>query len=212
MTIFSIYIILEDGLCIFNQDLIPNPPPTQLVTGLFTAMQDFVSEVTGSNLKNLTAGGYTFIFEKFGPLTIAISTSSNVGERIKTMFNIRKIGLRFMKKYGTMIDEFQGDTSVFYSFEDDIKEILGEENIIIKDAYPTSPLTPIVLVTLSKDLQATARTLLQLGSGTVETISESSKKTIYETSRDLESLVVIGHVGRFTKDNEIIYFTQENPF
>lgn len=209
MSIFSIYVISEDGRCIYNQDLIPNHPPTQLVTGLLTAVQDFVMEVTGDHMQNLTAGGYTFVFEKFGPITIAVSTSSNIGEKITTMFNIRKIGLRFMKKYGEMLDRWQGDLSVFYSFEEDIRELLGEKNVIMKEAYPSKVLTPITLMSINKELQLTGRSLLQMGKGSPEDVAQVTGKTLYETTRDLESLVNLGHIGRFVHDEVIIYFVQE---
>ncbi len=208
MSIAAIYVLLEDGRCIFNHNLVPSPPPYLLVTGLLAALQDFVHEVSNSYIKNFSAGDYTFYCEKRGYIQVVIASTTHLEDKSHIEFNLLQITLRFINKYGELLEDWEGDTVIFDSFIGDLEEILGKDNLLMRESVPTDPLTSLTLVRLNRDLQKTAQALLQIQKGTVVDISKISERTVYQTQGDLDKLVDLGHIGRYNANGKWVYFIQ----
>lgn len=204
MRIFAVYVINENGLCLYHQSFTADAPPYSLITGLLTAMQNFVLEVTGSYPTDLSAGGFTFHMEKYGPLTIVLTTS-NQKTPIPTLGDL---GIRFLSRFGEKVEKWKGKVSDFQSFDSDIKDILGESQIQPR-LDPKSPLTALVLLSIHPDLQDVAQAIIRITEASSHEISKLTGQNEYITRLQCEELVKLGHVGRIHSDvDEFIYFTR----
>jgi len=206
MSIATIYILLEDGRCIFTYNLVPNPPPYLLVTGLLAALQDFVFEVSNSYISSFTAGEYTFLCEKRGPIQVVIATTLEGEKKPNLEFNLLQIALRFINKYGELLEEWDGNTVVFDTFITELEEILGKEDLKYRESVPTNPLSSFTLVKLESNLQETAQAMLQIRNGNISQVHELTDRTIYQIQSDLDKLVELGHIGRYSSEGKWIYF------
>lgn len=206
----SIYILLDDGRAIFSKDFVPDPPPSQLLTGMMRAMQDFIFELTGDYITEIVAGGFRFFCELFGPLMIVLVTSPTIE---KNDFNVdsklNKIGLRFMRNYGAILDAWKGDVNEFIEFENDIAEILGDFSVV--SVQPIKQLTGLSLLSLSPSVQHVARILVELGRGTKEDISHQLQIRGHSIDADdlelgLLELINAGFIGYSLRDGDRDYF------
>lgn len=203
MRIFSIFVISENGLCLFQQSFTANAPPYGLITGLLTAVQAFVFEVTGDYPTELSTGGFSFHLKKYGPLTFVLTTSSTS----KPIENLNTLGLRFMTKFGAIAAKWKGKVSDFHDFKYDVEEVLGKSQIK-KRIDPYNPLTGMTLLTLDIELQDVAQALIQSGEASSEELTKITGKSEYITRMKLEKLLELGHVGRTQDDDDFIYFVR----
>lgn len=204
MRLYAVYVINDNGLCLFNQAFTAVAPPYNLITGLLTAMQNFVFEVTGSYPTDLSAGGFTFHMEKYGPLTVVLSTSNEK----QPIPRLNQLGVRFLQRFGDKIEGWKGRVSEFTGFTEDVKDILGDFEIQ-KRVDPKNPLTALALLSLDSDLQDVAKALIQVGEASSTELSKLAGKNEYITRLHCEELVKLGHVGRIHKsDDEFVYFVR----
>ncbi|MHA2029396.1 MAG: hypothetical protein ACW99A_06270 [Candidatus Kariarchaeaceae archaeon] len=204
MRIFSVYVINDNGLCLYNRSFTAEAPPYSLITGLLTAMQNFVLEVTGSYPTDLSAGGFTFHMEKYGPLTIVLTTQ-NQKVPIPTLSDL---GYRFLNRFGEKVENWKGRVSEFEEFDADIEDILGTSRIQ-KRVDPKQPLTSLALLSLNPDLQNVAQAIIQIGEASSYRLAQLSGQNEYVTRLQCEELVKLGHLGRIhSTDDEFIYFTR----
>jgi hypothetical protein len=195
--------MLDDGRYLYHQSFTPQGPPISLMTGLLTAMQSFVREVTGSYPTVLSAGGFAFHLEKIGPLTIVLTCSD---ER-KPLQNLSRLGMRFINKFGEKVEDWRGNPSEFTNFKNDIEDILGPETVR-KHVLPTNPLNSLVLLSLESEFQDVAKAIIQHGEATPIDLVEITSLSEYDIKLKLEQLVSLGHVGRIDKNEEFVYFIQ----
>ena len=204
MRIFAVYVINENGLCLYNQSFTAEAPPYSLITGLLTAMQNFVLEVTGSYPTDLSAGTFTFHMEKWGPLTIVLTTS-NQKVPIPTLSDL---GIRFLNRFGDKVENWKGRVSEFEDFEIDVKDILGSSRIQQR-VDPKTPMTSLALLSLDPDLQKVAQAIIQVGEASSHVLATETNQNEYVTRLQCEELVKMGHLGRiYSDDEEFIYFTR----
>jgi hypothetical protein len=202
MRIYSIYVMLNDGRCIFDQSFTPEAPPKNLITGMLTALQSFVREVTGTYPTHLVAGDFSFHFEKRGPLTVVLTTSY----KPETLDELNQISLRFLKKYGNKIETWKGDVASFEDFSDDIEDILGPQSSQTR-IDPVEPLNPFLLLEIPAELQDIAKGLIQEREASSEAMTHYTGLSEFLTRLKLEKLVKMGHIGRYNREDEYIYFT-----
>ncbi|MHA2091941.1 MAG: hypothetical protein ACW98K_13900 [Candidatus Kariarchaeaceae archaeon] len=201
MRIFSVFIMIDDGRYLYHQSFTPDAPTVSLVTGLLTAVQAFMVELTGTYPTFLAAGGFAFHLEKIGPVTVVLTSSDDR----QPMQSLSQLGMRFINKFGSKVEEWKGNPSDFTEFKGDIEDILGTETVQ-KHIYPKDPLNSLALLALDSDLQDVAKGLLQIGQCTVSQLSETVNKSEYEVKIQLEQLLNFGHIGRIEQEDDFIYF------
>jgi hypothetical protein len=201
MRIYSVFIMLDDGRYLYHQSFTSDAPSVSLSSALLTAVQSFVREVTGSFPTVLSAGGFAFHLEKIGPITIVLTCSD---ER-KPLQSLSQLGMRFINKFGSKVENWRGNPSAFNEFKLDIQDILGEETVQ-KHIFPDKPLSSLSLLALEAELQETAKTLIQMGEATASQLNEVTGISEYLTKIQLEQLLNLGHVGRRESETDFIYF------
>ncbi len=200
MKLLSFYIINEDGRCIYDFNFVPDPPPSQLITGLLTAMQNFVQEMTGGYVNHFSAGGYTFVIQPTGPLmvVVALGDEFSIGENIP----LTEIGIMFLKQFGERIEKWKGDMDEFAEFETTLRSMLRMEEVTHK-IEPTNPLNAMTLIQLPEELQRYAKVILEKRNLSVEEMKREIEN--FDPAK-AEELVQKGHIGKLIKDHHIVYF------
>ncbi len=202
MNLDSVYIMVDDGRCIFYYPLTSISPPPQLVTGMLSALQIFILEITGEYPDTLTAGGFSFNLFRSGPITIVIASSSEI-----TINNeLYELSLRFISRYGNDLRVWKGKLDTFKEFKDDVDNILGIKTQVDK-IIPKNPINGFLLLSLEEELIEVAKVIIQIKEGTSEQISKILKNSLYQTQLKLEKLVTMGHIGRVLQLDKILYFT-----
>ncbi len=203
MKLLSLYIIHEDGRCLYDANFVPNPPPSQLVTGLLTAMQNFVEEMTGSYVSHFSAAGYTFIQKPVGPIYIVVAISDEFP--FDQQIELTELGINFLKRYGEYLENWNGDMSMFYEFETITREILKVEKI--KERIdPQTPLNALTLLELPEELQDVAKFLLEKKEVIPTEYAKSRSISVDKSIELFERLVKRGNIGRILKETEPTYF------
>jgi len=202
MRVNSLYIMLDDGRCIYNQYFTPTAPPKNLITGMFTALQGFIIEITGRYPTVLSTGQYTFFFQKRGPITIVLSTN----EKIKQPSELSEIGLRFLQQFGNEVDAWRGNEGFFDDFYDDLVDLLGVEMTTTR-VDPTKPLDPMTLLHLDSEYHPVIKELIRLKNASSNQIADILKDKEFQVRLKLEKLVDKGYIGRYIVDEDYYYFT-----
>ena len=200
MKVFSSYVMLNDGTCIFSAKFLPMPE-SALITAMISAMQAFIKEVSGNYAKKLSTGGFVFHIDRVGKLVFILATS----EDQRPDEEMGQIRTRFLHKYGASIDSFRGVTDEFTGFEKDLKEILDiktYENRI----EPTKQLNSFALLQIPKDLQPASRALIMKKELNAKQMSEELEITPLEARKLLDELHELGYAGRFHDGWDFIYF------
>ncbi len=203
MKLLSLYIIHEDGRCLYDANFVPNPPPSQLVTGLLTAMQNFVQEMTGSYVNHFSAAGYTFVNEPIGPISIVMALADEF--LISENLPLTELGVNFLKHYGDKLENWSGDMSVFAKFDKILAEILHIEKIKER-IEPKNPLNALTLISLPETLQETAKFVLERREASPKDLATQQGLSENEAVQRLEELLNRGHGGRLVKDDVPLYF------
>jgi hypothetical protein len=202
MRIHAIYVMIHDGRCIFNYPISPTAPPPQLVTGMLSALEIFVQEITGDFPNYLQTGALAFYLNRTGPITIVLTTSKDT--IIKN--ELSDLSLRFMQKFSKKLSSWSGNALMFNDFRTDVVEILGEKPVAER-INPVDPLSAFKLLELPEKLVDVAKALIQIKEGTAVDVMEINGKTEYMNTIRLEELVRLGHVGRYIQKDMYYYFT-----
>jgi hypothetical protein len=198
----AVYVIVDDGRCAYSKAFSEVAPSPHLVSAMLTAMQVFIKEVTGSVLSEVNAGPFSFISEKAGPFSVVlVSTKSN-----EAIEKAKYLVLRFIRKFKSSIEHWDGDEIDFESFEEDVNEVLGVQEDIRID--PRQPLDAIALIQLRNDLQPIAKYLLTKGEVTVDFVAEDLGFPKMQVYSQLNELFDFGHIGRYTSQGTIFYFAR----
>lgn len=203
MKLLSLYIIHEDGRCLYDANFVPNPPPSQLVTGLLTAMQNFVQEMTGSYVNHFSAAGYTFVSEPIGPISIVMALADEF--LLSENLPLTELGINFLKYFGDKLEDWTGDMSDFSSFDDILAEILKIEKVKER-IEPKNPLNALTLMSLPENLQEVARYVLEKREASPHEFAKSKNFSENEAIEKFEELLSMGHIGRLVKDDTPVYF------
>ncbi len=201
MRIYSVFVMLDDGRYLYHQSFTADAPPISLMSGLLTAMQSFVMEVTGSYPTILSGGGFAFHLEKIGPLTFVLTCS----EERKPLRSLSNIGMRFINKFGSKVENWIGNPDAFINFKKDIEDILGKETVQTH-IYPTKPLNSLVLLSLSPEMQEISKALIEKRESTPSDLAKSIDVSVYDIKIQLEQLLSMGHVGRTERETDFLYF------
>ncbi len=199
----AVYIIAQDGRNAFSKIFSTKAPNEDLVSAMLVAMQNFVKEVTGTYFSELTAGPIQFSSEKAGPFyVVLVSTRSKLA-----LEKVKHLGILFMRRYKTLIENWKGETIHFEDFEKDIEDVLGEFNEALR-IDPKKPLDATSLIFLEKDIQPVARLILRKRELSPFDVSNALNMDINNAISKLERLFSMGHLGKYEENNETYYFVQ----
>lgn len=124
VSIFYLMIIHSSGICIFNKEFGKNLDP-DLTSGLITAVQNFLGELTGENKNKFTEfnqSGFNILTYNGKYSSSAIVTSIRASDRIKE--RIKKFQELFENNYKNQLAEFTGDLSEFSQSSDILEQFL----------------------------------------------------------------------------------------
>ena len=197
--IYSFYISIHGGTCIFSMNFAPMPP-SALITAMISAMQSFIHEISGNQARKLTTYGFTFHIETVGKLSLILATSSD--EAPPELTQLRNA---FLHKFGDKIANFIGDTELFAPFEDDVRKVLNVKDLGVRTP-PGKKMTAFDVMKIPPDLQNLAKNIAMNNEITVSQLSEKLKQTELQTQMQLDELFDMGYIGRYLEDNEFVYF------
>ncbi len=100
----------------------------QLFGALLSALTSFSKEITSSGLTNFQSSSYKFTILKKGQFDF-VATSRSIDKVKKVQGDLKKISIKFFKKYAEILanwDNWNQDIDVFSDFEEDIKNYLKD--------------------------------------------------------------------------------------
>ncbi len=187
----AVYIIAEDGRNAFSKRFSTIAPDEDLVSAMIVAMQNFIKEVTGTYFSELTAGPIQFSAERAGPFyVVLVSTRST-----KAIEKVKHLGILFMRRYKTLIENWKGETIDFEGFNEDIDEVIGHDPQDLR-IDPRNPLDAKTLIFLEPELQDIAKYLLRKKETTIGNIASDLNLDTESVLRVVETLFERGHVGK----------------
>lgn len=216
MIIDSVYLLLPDGRCIFSKSYKEQKKQQidpHLLGGLLNAFNIASHQWLKDGVRKfISEEGFNFIIKDFSSFLVVISGILDADEEII----LEKIGLIFLSKYGDKIEKWQaGNISSLKNFETDLNKILNVSQETVSTIQTSSYIKPdepyldsLTIISLPKELQKTALTLLSLKEATVEDISKETNKDKEIELKNVETLVELGYVlkKKDLKKNKIIYY------
>lgn len=198
--IHAVYVIVDDGRCAYSKAYSEIAPSPHLVSAMLTAMQVFINEVLGTFFSEVTAGPFSFISEQAGPFSVVIVGKKSEGNVEKAKYLV----LRFIKRYKSHIEQWNGEMMDFNEFDEDVHDIFGNIEDIRID--PKIPLDAIALIQLDEDLQSTAKLILTKGEVMIHDVMEHLDLPEFIVKLRLQKLFDMGYTGRFTSGGKFYYF------
>ncbi|MHA1754959.1 MAG: ADP-ribosylation factor-like protein [Candidatus Odinarchaeia archaeon] len=123
--IHNVYIIKKSGECLFSKSYGMKSLDEGLISGFLSALQSFVSEVSGDAIKVIRTGNIKFIYGVGKDLIFVFSASEDEDEK-QAQEKISKIKDEFIKRYHTHLEDWDGNTSKFEEFYEFVdKTVLG---------------------------------------------------------------------------------------
>ena len=216
MIIDSVYLLLPDGRCIFSKtykDKGSQQIDPHLVGGLLNAFNIASHQLLKDGVRKFVSEeGFNFIIKDFSSFLVVISGILSTDEE----HILEKIGMIFLSKYGDKIEKWKaGNIGIIKNFETDLNKMLNislelvsstdsNPNIRLEEPY----LDSLTIISLPKDLQKTALSLLTIKEASLEELSHETKRSIDEELKNVEKLVEMGFVLKKKSKNlnTIIYF------
>lgn len=197
----AVYIIAEDGRNAFCKRFSTIAPDEDLISAMIVAMQNFIKEVTGTYFSELTAGPIQFSAQKAGPFyVVLVSTRSE-----KALEQVKHLGILFMRRYKTLIENWKGETIDFEGFNEDIEEVIGVDPEDLR-IDPKNPLDAKTLIFLEQELQQVAKYLIRKKEATIgRLVSDLGIKT-EDAIKSVETLFERGHIGKEKVEGVTKYF------
>ncbi len=202
LRVHSVYIITNDGRAAFSEIFSDIAPPIDLVSAMFIAMQSFVQEVTGNYFSKLSAGPFLFVSERAGEFFIVMVSNQSD----EALDKIKQIGVTFLKRYKSKIDNWKGDTKDFESFKANVIEILGLSEVEETRVDPKNTLTSQTLLTLPTDEARVAREMLKVRECDIEELSIMMGEKPIKLIPVIQQLLRKGIIGQENKAGKIHYF------
>ena len=187
----AVYIIAEDGRNAFSKRFSTIAPDEDLISAMIVAMQNFIKEVTGTYFSELTAGPIQFSAERAGPFyVVLVSTRSE-----KAIEKVKHLGILFMRRYKTQIENWKGETIDFEGFNEDIDQVVGQKPQDLR-VDPKHPLDAKTLIFLEPELQDVAKYMLRKKESTIGKLSIDLGIDGDTASQIIETLFERGHIGK----------------
>jgi small GTP-binding protein len=123
--IHNVYIIKKSGECLLSKSYGSKSLDEGLISGFLSALQSFVSEVSGDAIKVIRTGNIKFIYGVGQDLIFVFSTSEDEDDKL-IQEKITALRDNFIGKYGDSLDDWDGSTVAFEKFQEEVdKVVLG---------------------------------------------------------------------------------------
>jgi len=126
--IHNIWIISENGTCLFSKSYSGLDFPDTIFSGLLLGITNMCEEVSGRQLEKLVLGDMAIQIRSVPPILVAV-VSDNVGESINIL--VKHLGEKFLESFGHRLDEVAIDINVFTPFEHTVKNIIRSWGIAL---------------------------------------------------------------------------------
>lgn len=201
MIVYACHIITDDGRTIFTEYFMDsrNLPDAVILGGFLTAFQAVAYSIAQSEISTITIEGFAYNIRSFGLVRVCLvtdipSTAEKKGQKDEL---IQKIGLRFVKEYGSILTLLDFSLNIFDSFKTIIYEVLGQDVLIDQSQRinPIKKLTTGEIFSLPTRIHATALAMISISEGTTRDIAIESRKNLETTKKNLTYLQQQGFIG-----------------
>jgi hypothetical protein len=121
----DIWILSEGGLVLYHR-IYDEKIDEQLLGALMSALSSFAEEIVNDGLSNFEVENNKFTLVKKKGLLFIAKSSKKVNEN-KIIEELNKIADRFFELYSNeILDNWDGENTVFYNFEKEIEDSLEE--------------------------------------------------------------------------------------
>ncbi|MHA1410096.1 MAG: ADP-ribosylation factor-like protein [Candidatus Odinarchaeia archaeon] len=121
--IHNVYIIKKSGECLLSKSYGSKMLDEGLISGFLSALQSFVSEVSGDAIKVIRTGNVKFIYGVGKDLIFVFSTSEDEDDK-QIQEKIANLRDEFITKYGDTIENWDGSTTIFEPFSEYVDKIV----------------------------------------------------------------------------------------
>ncbi len=118
----NLWIIEKSGIVVFSK-VINAYIQEQLFGALMSALSLFSSEIAKGYLEKFELSDIRFTIIKSGRFLFVADSAKNSKEK-KVNAELIKISKLFFEKYNNVLKSWAGDITVFYDFEEDVKNVL----------------------------------------------------------------------------------------
>jgi len=126
--IHNIWIISDNGTCLFSQSYSGLEFPDTIFSGLLLGIANMCEEVSGRQLEKLVLGDMAIQIRSVPPVLVAV-VADNVGESVNIL--VKHLGEKFLESFGHRLGEVAIDINVFTPFEHTIKNIIRSWGIAL---------------------------------------------------------------------------------
>jgi hypothetical protein len=120
----DIWILKKDGTTLFNR-VYKEKMNAQLFGGFMSALNAFSSQIDEGGLHNFEIGDKRFIMSKRDDLMFVASFDKKVKAK-RASSELERIMKKFLMKYTVELVAWDGNTSTFEDFKDEIKDSLDD--------------------------------------------------------------------------------------
>jgi len=121
--IHHVYIIKRSGECLFSKSYGAKLLDEGLISGFLSALQSFVTEVSGDIIKIIRTGNIKFIYGVAKDLIFVLATSEDEDEELAQQ-KITTLKEEFIRRFQQELETWNGDTSRFTPFSEEIDKII----------------------------------------------------------------------------------------
>lgn len=120
----DLWILSDSGIVLFSRVFNPKVNE-QLFGALMSALNTFATELTSGGLTSFELSAIRFTIMKNSRYMFVCNSSKKNKEK-HVIDELRRISERFLENFGDLLDDWDGEISVFEGFEEHIEDSLEE--------------------------------------------------------------------------------------
>lgn len=123
--IHSVYVIRRTGECLFSRVYDKNGVDEALISGFLSALQSFINEISGDYIRTLQTGNVKFVYNLMDDLIFVFCVDlEDDEEKLRKKINLAQNV--FLKRFGNLIGDWNGQTGIFDSFNATVDDIVTD--------------------------------------------------------------------------------------
>lgn len=123
--IHSVYVIRRTGECLFSRVYDKNGIDEALISGFLSALQSFINEISGDYVRTLKTGNVKFVYNLLDDLIFVFCVDLEEDEeKLRKKINLTQSV--FVRRFGSIIEGWNGQTSIFESFNVTVDDIVTD--------------------------------------------------------------------------------------
>ena len=123
--IHSVYVIRRTGECLFSRVYDKNGVDEALISGFLSALQSFINEISGDYIRTLKTGNVKFVYNLMDDLIFVFCVDlEDDEEKLRKKINLAQNV--FLKRFGNLIGDWNGQTGIFDSFNATVDDIVTD--------------------------------------------------------------------------------------